>query len=111
MYEYRCRVVRVLDGDTVLAEIDLGFRISYRTPIRLAGLDAPELHRGTPDEKARGLAAKQRLEELAKLQPTGIVATSLDPFEKYGRVLGRLTLGSMDITQTMIHEGLARPRP
>ena len=59
MYEYNCGITRVVDGDTVDAEIDLGFDIVYKTRVRLHGIDTPESRTRDQDEKARGkLAAK-----------------------------------------------------
>ena len=61
MYEYRARITRVIDGDTVEAEIDLGFRVSLEVVLRLVGINTPEVH--GPD-RPRGLAAKGHLSEL-----------------------------------------------
>ena len=54
MYEYKCDITRVVDGDTVDAEIDLGFDIIFKSRIRLYGIDTPESRTSNKDEKARG---------------------------------------------------------
>lgn len=67
-YFYRFKPVRVLDGDTVEGDLDLGFRLTQRVHVRLAGYDAPETHRPKDDEeRQKGLLCKQYMEQLMKL--------------------------------------------
>ena len=61
MYEYKCDITRVVDGDTVDAEIDLGFDIIFKSRIRLYGIDTPESRTSNKDEKARGKRAAKFL--------------------------------------------------
>lgn len=102
MYEYRCTIMRVLDGDTVEADIDLGFRIRCRQTIRLVAMNAPEIR------TEYGPAAKRRLEELVLGKAVVRVQTTIHrEFEKYGRVLGRLVADGVDVNAAMLAEGLA----
>ena len=65
MYEYRCKVIRVIDGDTVDVDIDLGFDIMLRDErVRIMGIDTPESRTRDKVEKKFGLASKARLKEL-----------------------------------------------
>ena len=64
MYTYKAKLVRVIDGDTIDAEIDLGFNVLIRQRIRLYGIDTPEARTRDLVEKEKGLAAKQRLTEI-----------------------------------------------
>ena len=66
MYEYKAIIRRVVDGDTVDVTLDLGFNILYNSRIRLHGIDAPESRTRDLEEKARGLAAKERVKEATK---------------------------------------------
>ena len=66
MYEYKATIRRVVDGDTVDVTLDLGFNILYNSRIRLHGIDAPESRTRDLEEKARGLAAKERVKEATK---------------------------------------------
>jgi micrococcal nuclease len=69
MYEYKCRVNKVLDGDTVDIDLDLGFNIILASQrVRMAGVDTPESRTTNAEEKPRGLLSKKKLAE--KL-PTG----------------------------------------
>jgi micrococcal nuclease len=55
MYEYKCKVKRVVDGDTMDVILDLGFNIHFSSRVRLAGIDTPESRTRDKDEKVRGL--------------------------------------------------------
>ena len=61
LYCYRGKVARVVDGDTVVIEFDYGMRLRKEESVRIAGLDTPELRRGTPEERARGALARDEL--------------------------------------------------
>ena len=91
MYQYKAKLIRVVDGDTVDAMIDCGFSTFKKERIRLYGIDTPECRTRDKEEKARGLAAKARLEELiAEGNNEFIIETSIDKKGKYGRLLGVL---------------------
>ena len=66
-YLYKCVVTRVIDGDTVDVDVDLGFDVWLKKQrVRLAGIDTPESRTRNLAEKALGLAAKERLQELCQ---------------------------------------------
>lgn len=103
---YPARVLAVHDGDTVTADLDLGFDLTYRAVIRLHGLDAPELP--TPD----GLRSRDALRELLQVScfnPLPGVRLSVVGREKYGRVLGTLYVGSTNVNAWLLQKGYARP--
>ena len=64
MYTYNIEVLRVIDGDTIDASIDLGFDVKIKKRIRFMGINTPESRTRDLEEKKRGLAAKQRVAEL-----------------------------------------------
>ena len=86
MYEYKCTVVKVVDGDTVDVVIDLGFDLSKKERVRLAGIDTPESRTRDAEEKVLGLEAKAYLTERLEGSEGLIVKTEKDG--KYGRMLG-----------------------
>ena len=87
MYEYRVKIIKVVDGDTVDVDIDLGFGVWLnKQRIRLYGIDAPESRTRDLDEKRYGLKAKEWLKE--RLSDGAILKTRLDKKGKYGRILG-----------------------
>ena len=91
MYEYRCKVARVVDGDTVDVDIDLGFGVWLRKErIRLKGIDTPESRTRDREEKKYGLAAKSFLKKALGLNP--VLVTSKDGKGKFGRILGEFVI-------------------
>ena len=89
MYQYKAKLIKIVDGDTVDALIDCGFSTFKKERIRLYGIDAPESRTRDKEEKKRGLAAKARLTELIEDgKDEFIVETSIDKKGKYGRILG-----------------------
>jgi len=105
MYEYSCKLDRIIDGDTVDVIIDLGFDIHFKSRIRLFGIDAPEVRTRNADEKVKGFAAKDRLTEL--LPENFTIRTVLDKKGKFGRVLGTLVVGDVNINELLVSEGHA----
>ena len=107
MYEYNCKVVRVVDGDTVDVDIDLGFdtwRLGER--IRLYGIDTPECRTRNATEKKAGLLAKEFVER--RLQQGGTYTLSTREKGKYGRYLGVITIeGTLTINAALVSENLA----
>jgi micrococcal nuclease len=111
MYEYRCTVLRVVDGDTVDVDIDLGFAVWLKKErVRIMGIDTPESRTRDSVEKLFGIAAKNRLGEI--LGETVILRTQKPgkSDEKFGRILGDFILkdGRM-VTEILIEEGHAVP--
>ena len=111
MYEYKCKIVKVIDGDTVDVDIDLGFGVWLNDErVRIMGIDTPESRTSDAVEKKFGLAAKKRLKEL--LGPTAILKTQVsksgeDLKGKFGRILGDFVVGDRTVTEILIEEGHA----
>jgi micrococcal nuclease len=91
MYTYSAELLKVIDGDTIEVDFDLGFGVWLRNQrIRLAGIDTPESRTTIKEEKIRGELSKAKLKEiLAGKRLT--ITTTLDPNEKFGRILGFVT--------------------
>ena len=91
MYEYRCKVVHIVDGDTVDVDIDLGFGVWMKEQrIRLYGIDTPESRTRDLEEKKYGLAAKAYLTGMLDDEAGIILKTYKDKEGKFGRILGEL---------------------
>ena len=87
MYEYRVKIVKVVDGDTVDVDIDLGFGVWLKKQrIRLYGIDTPESRTRDLVEKRFGNMAKDYLK--SRLSSGAILGTRLDKKGKFGRILG-----------------------
>ncbi|MAF24550.1 hypothetical protein CL634_03100 [bacterium] len=89
MYKYKAEVIKVIDGDTLDAMIDLGFNTWIKKRVRLAGIDAHESRTRDKVEKMKGLAAKMRLTKVLENSNNEITLTSLG-VGKYGRCLGEV---------------------
>jgi micrococcal nuclease len=109
--EYEVKVLKVVDGDTVDVDINLGFGIVLTDErVRIMGIDTPESRTSDKVEKVFGLAAKARLKEL--LDEEAILITTEDKHGedmkgKFGRVLGDFRVGGKTVTEILIEEGHA----
>ena len=110
-YIYRIKsVTKVVDGDTIDADIDLGFDISLSKRIRLAGIDTPESRTTNVKEKAMGLESKEWLKKTLEGAKDILIKTELpDSTEKYGRIIGHLFINGQEtsLNNQMIAEGYA----
>jgi micrococcal nuclease len=111
MYEYRVKkVLKIVDGDTIDVDIDLGFNVSFTQRVRLAGIDTPESRTTDLKEKALGLEVKEYLKHLLENAEDIVIQTEKpDSSEKYGRILGWLFINDddMSLNEKMISEGYA----
>ena len=107
MYEYSAKIRRWVDGDTVDVTLDLGFDILYNNRIRLYGINTPESRTRDLEEKKLGLAAKDRVKELCPVGSTVTIKTTKDGRGKYGRILGEIFVGEVNINQQLVAEGHA----
>lgn len=111
MYEYRVKkVLKIVDGDTIDVDLDLGFDISFTQRVRLAGIDTPESRTTDKYEKALGLEVKDKLKKSIEAAKIVVIRTEKpDSTEKYGRILGWVFLDEnpVSINQTLIDEGFA----
>ena len=91
MYQYKCKTNKVLDGDTVDIDLDLGFNIILANQrVRMAGVDTPESRTANKEEKPRGLLSKKKLAEKLPVGSWQIIETqrSDNNDDKFGRILG-----------------------
>ena len=109
MYEYSCKIIRVVDGDTVDVDIDLGFNHwIHGERIRLFGVDCPECRSRHKDEKAAGLAAKNFVKGL--LHDGGTYTLTTREKGKFGRYLGVIMLSdNTSVNAALVSEHLAVP--
>jgi len=103
VYEYNCKVKRVVDGDTVDVVIDLGFDVAYSSRVRLYGIDTPESRTRDKDEKARGLISKDFLKSWLD-KGSVVIRTRKDKKGKFGRILGEMVVDDININELMIEE-------
>ena len=109
MFEYKCKLIKVVDGDTIDVDIDLGFGVWLRNQrVRLFGIDTPESRTRDLEEKKYGLAAK---DFLVKWTGAGElkIKTHKDERGKFGRILGEIWAFKTNINDKMVYEHHAVP--
>ena len=110
---YKCKILKVVDGDTVDIDIDLGFGMwMHKERVRMMGIDTPESRTRDKVEKLFGLASKDRLKELLPIGSTQILKTEIDKSGedakgKFGRILGDFLIEGKKASEILIEEGFA----
>jgi micrococcal nuclease len=111
MFEYYVKkVTKVVDGDTIDVDIDLGFDISFSSRVRLAGIDTPESRTKDKAEKELGLQSKEYLAKHLKDAKSVVIKTEkINSTEKFGRVLGWVYINgdTVSLNDMMINDGYA----
>ena len=93
---YSCKLVRVVDGDTADAMVDLGFNVWHKVRIRFYGVDTWESRTRDLEEKKKGLEAKAFVKDLLQDSDDGKFSIISYGTGKYGRVLGELFVKGHD---------------
>ena len=106
---YSAKLVRVVDGDTCDAMIDLGFNVWVKNRIRFMGVDAWESRTRNLEEKEKGLAAKAYVKDLLENSDDGKFSIISHGVGKYGRVLGEIFVKGYDtsVNQLLMENGHA----
>lgn len=102
-YKYQAKLVRIVDGDTLDACIDLGFHISQVVRLRLLGVNAAEMHAKDPAERAKALGAKLWLEGQIK----DFFTVQTFKADSFGRYLADVWVNDTHINQLMLDENIA----
>lgn len=111
MFTYQATVLRIIDGDTVDVDIDLGFSVWLKKQrVRMMGIDTPESRTRDKEEKVRGLLSKKKLTELCPAGSIVQLMTAKDKNKgKFGRILGTLVVDGVDVNQWLIENNYAVP--
>lgn len=110
MYQYKIKnIKKIVDGDTLDVEIDLGFNLTITQRVRLKGINAAETRTLNEEEKIKGLAAKEWLEKELSRKGKWMIDTFKE--DKYGRILGILYCEGdlVTVNQKILNEEIARP--
>ena len=109
MWTYRCKLKRVIDGDTVDVDIDLGFGIwQMNERVRIMGIDTPESRTRNKEEKVRGLLSKAYLKDaIKKAKKLTIKTHKGSETGKFGRILGEIFADGINLNLKMCTEGYA----
>ena len=108
MYEYAIKeIVKVVDGDTIDIVIDLGFNLSKKERVRLAGIDSPESRTKDLEEKELGLESKEFLKRRLEDGKASGLRVKTEKDGKYGRMLGWIYCGETNVNTEMVDRGYA----
>jgi len=105
MYKYKAKVINVVDGDTIDAIVDLGFKLKWETRLRLYGIDTPETRTKNLDEKKKGLEAKEYVK--SKIEGKEVLIETHKK-GKFGRYLATIFIDGINLNLELIKKGLAR---
>lgn len=100
MYQYKAKILEVIDGDTLKIELSLGFNIYHKVSLRLVEINAPEVRTLNEEVKKYGLRAKEKLQEYVSNNDGEVIVSTLKPDSRdaYGRVLGTLYKEGQSLT-------------
>ena len=111
MYIYRCKINKVVDGDTVEIDLDLGFNMMLvNQKVRMAGIDTPESRTSNNEEKIRGTLSKKKVAEKLPIGSWQRIQTMKSDAndDKFGRILGVFILeDGTSLNQWMIDNNYA----
>jgi len=105
MYNYKATIIDVYDGDTVTAQVDLGFLHFQIMKLRLYGIDTPEL-RGK--ERKQGIVVRDIVREMI-LDKEVEIHSYKDKQGKFGRYLATILIGDINLNQWLVDNGHAEP--
>lgn len=108
LYNYKCKLIRVIDGDTIHADVDLGFHTWRKVNLRLADIDAPEIRTKDEEEKDKGLKSAHLLElKLLEENPEGIFYIQSKGVDSFGRSIATIYTENEDINTYLLETGNA----
>lgn len=109
LYHYKARVLRIVDGDTIDVEIDLGLGVKKKERVRLAGLDAHELNTKDAAERELGRAASEFV--VSWVQANGdVFLKTIKGSDKYGRYLAEVFSSTGEsLNQLLLESKMADP--
>lgn len=112
MYQYKAKVEKIVDGDTIDVVIDLGFKITTFQRIRMAKINTPETYNVKKDseEYQKGLASKNYVEQRIAANNNEILLETERVTEKYGRYIGTIYLAdsTTSLNDELVENGLAK---
>jgi len=102
MYSYKAEIVRWVDGDTVILDIDLGFYVTRQERVRLARINAPELNSQVPYQVRKAKSARAKAKKFAPEGTTVLLTTSKNDIDRYSRYIGEITVNGKNISDYLI---------
>lgn len=110
LYNYKCKVLRVIDGDTVEVDVDLGFSTWKKVTLRLDFIDAPEIRTKDLEEKAKGIEATELLTNLLlDNNPDAVIYIQSNSVDDFGRSIAKIfTQEGDNVNLILLESGFAK---
>ena len=108
MYKYTAKIVRWIDGDTVILDIDLGFHITRQERIRLARINTPELNSKIPYQVRKAKNARATANKFAPEGETVTLITFKNKIDRYARYIAEVEFKDVNISDYLIQKGVAK---
>ena len=106
MYSYKAKIVRWVDGDTVIVDVDLGFYVTRQERIRLARINAPELNSTIPYQVRLAKSARAKAKKFAPEGSKVVLNTSKSNIDRYSRYIGEITFNGKNVSDYLIKIGI-----
>lgn len=111
MYQYKAKIHRWVDGDTVILDIDLGFDVHVKERIRLARINAPELNSPVPFQVRKAKHARATAKKFAPEGETVTLKTSKNSIDRYARYIGEVEYKGVNISDYLIEKEVVKFTP
>lgn len=110
LYNYRCKLLRVIDGDTIEVDVDLGFYTWRKITLRLADIDAPEVRTKDLDEKKEGIKSTEFLKDIiSKNNEDSFIYIESKGVDDFGRSIATVyTEDGFNVNLLLLESGLAK---
>lgn len=110
LYNYKCKVLRVIDGDTVEVDVDLGFSTWKKVTLRLDFIDAPEIRTKDLEEKAKGIETTEFLTNLLlDNNPDAVIYIQSNSVDDFGRSIAKIfTQEGDNVNSILLESGFAK---
>jgi len=109
MYTYKAKVIRWIDGDTLQVEIDLGFYVQTIQKIRLARIDAPEMHNSVAYRERQAKHARAVAKKFCPEGSIVTITTSKQNKDQYARYIAEVTYNNANISDYLLDKNVAKP--
>ena len=108
MYSYTAKIVRWVDGDTVIVDIDLGFRVTRQERLRLARINAPELNSAVPFQVRKAKHARATAKKLAPEGNLVTIKTSKNKIDRYARYIAEVEYNGVNVSDYLLEKGVVK---
>jgi len=108
MYQYNAKIVRWVDGDTVILDIDLGFYVTRQERVRLARINAPELNSQVPYQVRKAKSARAKAKKFAPEGTAVVLSTSKNDIDRYSRYIGEVFVNGKNVSDYLIEAGIVK---